>query len=206
MVFGHSWGSLIARAMATRPNARLDGLALGGVVAQLRGLETTLDHEALAKAMATNPAGPAPESLVAQMFDGCTDRLSEGDGPTGWVARNRDVVADYGKDKFNNFGAQMSTRFLQGFADIYDMANGEGFYAAMPKIPIALFAGSEDPAGNFGTGVQAVAQRLRRDGHDVELHLYDGLRHEVHNEPESRADVEHSLIAFVNRVADIKHS
>ena len=79
MVFGHSWGSLIARAMATRPNARLDGLALGGVVAQLRGLETTLDHEALAKAMATNPAGPAPESLVAQMFDGCTDRLSEGD-------------------------------------------------------------------------------------------------------------------------------
>ena len=40
MVFGHSWGSLIARAMATRPNARLDGLALGGVVAQLRGLET----------------------------------------------------------------------------------------------------------------------------------------------------------------------
>ena len=54
--------------------------------------------------------------------------------------------------------------------------------------------------------MQAVAQRLRRDGHDVELHLYDGLRHEVHNEPESRADVEHSLIAFVNRVADIKHS
>lgn len=47
------------------PHARLDGLALGGVVAQLRGLETTLDHEALAKAMATNPAGPAPESLVA---------------------------------------------------------------------------------------------------------------------------------------------
>ena len=206
VVFGHSWGSLIARAMATRPNARLDGLALGGVVAQLRGLETTLDHEALAKAMATNPAGPAPESLVAQMFDGFTDRLSEGDGPTGWVARNRDVVADHGKDRFNNFGAPMSTRFLQGFSDIYDMANGEGFYAAMPKIPIALFAGSEDPAGNFGTGVQAVAQRLRRDGHDVELHLYDGLRHEVHNEPESRADVEHSLIAFVNRVADIKHS
>ena len=204
MVFGHSWGSLIARAMATRPNARLDGLALGGVVAQLRGLETTLDHEALAKAMATNPAGPAPESLVAQMFDGCTDRLSEGDGPTGWVARNRDVVADYGKDKFNNFGAQMSTRFLQGFADIYDMANGEGFYAAMPKIPIALFAGSEDPAGNFGTGVQAVAQRLRRDGHDVELHLYDGLRHEVHNEPESRADVESSLVTFVDRVAKRK--
>ena len=107
----------------------------------------------------------------------------------------------YGKDKFNNFGAQMSTRFLQGFADIYDMANGEGFYAAMPKIPIALFAGSEDPAGNFGTGVQAVAQRLRRDGHDVELHLYDGLRHEVHNEPESRADVESSLVTFVDRVA-----
>mgnify|MGYP003339938763 CR=1 FL=1 len=50
-------------------------------------------------------------------------------------------------------------------------------------------------------GVQAVAQRLRRDGHDVELHLYDGLRHEVHNEPESRADVESSLVTFVDRVA-----
>ena len=71
---------------------------------------------------------------------------------------------------------------------------------AMPKIPIALFAGSEDPAGNFGTGVQAVAQRLRRDGHDVELHLYDGLRHEVHNEPLTRAEVEEEILGFIARV------
>ena len=81
------------------------------------------------------------------------------------------------------------------------MANGDSFYATMPNIPIVLFAGSEDPAGDFGTGVKAVAERLRRDGHNVELHLYDGLRHEVHNEPESRADVESSLVTFVDRVA-----
>ena len=196
VVFGHSWGSMIARAMATRPGTRLDGLALCGIVAQPRGFETTLDHKTLAKAMATAPTDPAPEALVAQMFDGFADRLSEDDGPTGWVARSKEVVADHGKDKFNNFGAPMSTRFLQGLADIYAMANGDSFYATMPNIPIVLFAGSEDPAGDFGTGVKAVAERLRRDGHNVELHLYDGLRHEVHNEPESRADVESSLVTF----------
>ena len=202
VVFGHSWGSMIARAMATRPGTRLDGLALCGIVAQPRGFETTLDHKTLAKAMATAPTDPAPEALVAQMFDGFADRLSEDDGPTGWVARSKEVVADHGKDKFNNFGAPMSTRFLQGLADIYAMANGDSFYATMPNIPIVLFAGSEDPAGDFGTGVKAVAERLRRDGHNVELHLYDGLRHEVHNEPESRADVESSLVTFVDRVAN----
>lgn len=69
MVFGHSWGSLIARAMATRPNARLDGLALGGVVAQLRGLETTLDHEALAKAMATTGVPPPSPSSPKCLTD-----------------------------------------------------------------------------------------------------------------------------------------
>ena len=46
-----------------------------------------------------------------------------------------------------------------------------------------------------------VARRLEEKGHDVELHIYPDVRHEVHNEPETRAEMENSLIEFVHRAA-----
>src|SRR5690606_21827721 len=106
VLFGHSWGSMIARAVATAPQAELSGLILGGIAAQIRGIEQTIDRDALADAAhGGQRAEPAPEELVGQLFDGFLERFGEGAGPTAWVALDEDVVADHGRDPFNNFGA-----------------------------------------------------------------------------------------------------
>lgn len=204
VLFGHSWGSMIARAVATAPQAELSGLILGGIAAQIRGIEQTIDRDALADAAhGRQRAEPAPEELVGQLFDGFLERFGEGAGPTAWVALDEDVVADHGRDPFNNFGAPLSARFLQGFVDLYDQANAEEFYTALPTdLPVLILAGDQDPVAHYGEGAYHVANRLHASGHaDVRTRVYPGVRHEVHNEPSTRDDVVQELLTFAARAA-----
>lgn len=205
VVFGHSWGSMIARVMAARSEAPLAGLALGGIAAQMRGIEQTVDRAELARlASGDQRAEPAPEHLVGQLFDGFLERFGPDAGPTAWVALDADVVADHGRDPFNNFGAPMSSRFLQGFVDLYDQANDGAWYAALPSdLPVLILAGEQDPVANFGEGAFHVANRLRSTGHaDVRTRVFPGVRHEVHNEPTTRAEAEAELLGFIARVSE----
>ncbi|WP_314302040.1 alpha/beta fold hydrolase [Kocuria palustris] len=203
VVFGHSWGSMIARVLAAQPDVELAGLALGGIAAQMRGIESTLDRDMLARLSAgEGRAEPAPDLLVGQLFDGFLARFGQDAGPTAWVALDADVVADHGRDPFNNFGAPLSARFLKGFVDLYDQANDDSFYAALPvDLPVLILAGEQDPVANFGEGAFHVANRLRDSGHnDVRTRVFPEVRHEVHNEPLTRAEAEEEILGFIARV------
>ena len=205
VLYGHSWGSIIARAVATAPRAELSGLVLGGIAAQWRGIEQSIDRAALAElSRGEQRAGPAPAELVDQFFDGFLERCGEGAGPTAWVALDEDVVADHGRDPLNNFGAPMSARFLQGFVDVYDRANSEAFYSDLPAgLPVLILAGDQDPVANYGEGALHVANRLHEAGRtDVRTRVYPGVRHEVHNEPTTREDVVQEILAFADRATE----
>ncbi|WP_119698019.1 alpha/beta fold hydrolase [Microbacterium halotolerans] len=197
VVFGHSWGSMIARALASGENGGLDGLALCGIAAQMHGMENVLDRGALVAAEGDD--SPASEELVGQLFDGFLDRYGDGAGPTDWVARDADVVRDHGVDPLNNFGAPMSVRFMRGFVGLYDAVNAPEWYGTIrADLPVLILAGDQDPVTNFGEGAYHVANRLVRTGvTDVRTVVYPGFRHEVHNEPETRDDVAAELVLFV---------
>ncbi|WP_169251978.1 alpha/beta fold hydrolase [Brevibacterium sp. 'Marine'] len=205
IVFGHSWGSMIARAMASDSTADLAGLALCGIAAQMRGIEKTIDRAELAEASTGDRrAEPASEHLVGQLFDGFIERFGPDAGPTAWVALDEAVVADHGRDPFNNFGAAMSARFLQGFVDLYDEANADSWYATIPSdLPVLILAGDQDPVANYGEGAYHVANRLRETGHeDVRARVFTGVRHEVHNEPSTRAEAEAEIVDFASRISN----
>lgn len=203
IVFGHSWGSMIARAMASSPRSELTGLALCGIAAQWHGIEEVIDRRELAEAaVGDKRAEPAAGHLVDQFFDGFLDRCGPDAGPTAWVASAEAVVADHGRDPFNNFGAPMSARFLQGFIDLYDEVNANSWYPAIRSdLPVLILAGDQDPVANYGEGAHHVANRLGESGHeDVATRIFPGVRHEVHNEPTTRAEAEAEIIDFAARV------
>ena len=199
IVFGHSWGSMIARGLAAESSTEIDGLILGGIAAQMEGLESQLDRAALA---AEPDATAFADAYIGDVFSGFISRFGPDAGPTAWVARNVDVVRDHLADPLNNFGAPMTVRFLRGFVDLYDRANGDDWYTSVRSdLPILILAGDQDPVANYGEGAYHVANRLIRTGHpDVQAHVYPGFRHEVHNEPEIRDEVAGEIIDFVERV------
>lgn len=52
-----------------------------------------------------------------------------------------------------------------------------------PELPVMFMAGLEDPVGNYGEGVKkAFGQYLVNGMQNVSIKLYDGMRHEIHNE------------------------
>ncbi|WP_420040744.1 alpha/beta fold hydrolase [Gordonia sp. MP11Mi] len=199
IVFGHSWGSMIARPLASR--VEIDGLILCGIAAQMTGAESSLDRAALAAE--PDQSGPADPRYVDALFDGFVSRYADGAGPTAWVARSEDVVRDHGADPLNNFGAPMSVRFLRGFVDLYHQANADGWYTSVRQdLPVLILAGDQDPVANYGEGAYHVANRLVASGQvDVRARVYTGFRHEVHNEPEIRDDVEKEIVTFAEKVS-----
>jgi alpha-beta hydrolase superfamily lysophospholipase len=198
VVFGHSWGSMIARPLASRLGDDLDGLILCGIAAQIPGADA-FDRAALAAE--PDRAGAADLAYVGALFDGFVSRYGDGAGPTDWVARSPEVVADHAIDPLNNFGAPMSVRFLQGFVAVYDQAYSDDWYASVrADLPVLILAGDQDPVTNYGEGAYHVANKLVASGHpSVRTRVYSGFRHEVHNEPEIRDDVESEVIDFVER-------
>lgn len=61
VVFGHSWGSMIARALVADAASGIDALALCGIAAQMHGIENVLDRAALVAAPGDDsPHRPIP--------------------------------------------------------------------------------------------------------------------------------------------------
>jgi len=204
IVFGHSWGSMIARVLASRHPEGLAGLVLCGVAAQMRGLEDPALLRALEAAVAER-GGQAldDDGLFGAAFAGALDRFEDVRRPTDWVALDRGVVEDHAVDPFNNFGAPMTLRFARDFAVLYAQANDPAWVETLPRdLPVLVLAGDQDPVANYGEGAYHVANCLWGAGlRDVRTRVYTGVRHEVHNEPSTRADVEAEVVAFARHCA-----
>lgn len=193
VLFGHSWGSMIARAYTARHPDHVDVLVLGGIAAQMRGPERISVADVVAAIGDTDGTGVADDFMPALFA-----------GPTDWVAADRDVVADHAVDPLNRFGVPMTLRFLRDFLDLYAEANADDWAAKIPNdLPVLILAGDQDPVANYGEGAYHVANRLWDSGNrDVRTRVYTGYRHEVHNEPPIRDEVAAEIIGFVEAHLD----
>lgn len=198
-MFGHSWGSMIARAYASDHGEDLAGLALCGVAAQIHGIEEVVDRAGLAARIAAGGGMDRDDGYVERMFDGFVSRYGDVQGPTDWIAVDHDVVVDHSNDPFNNFTAPMTLRFVQDFITLYDRVNSAEWYQQVRKdLPTLVMCGGMDPVANYGEGAYHVANELALSGHlDVRTRVWPGYRHEIHNDPDTRASVEEELVGFV---------
>ena len=61
------------------------------------------------------------------------------------------------------------------------------FQAIPQALPLLFIAGAEDPVGSMGEGVRKVAAMTREAGvKDVEVRIYEGMRHEILNERDAQ--------------------
>lgn len=199
-LYGHSWGSMIARAYVARHPDHVDGLILGGVAAQMRGAEG-LPVSHIEAAIGDSDGTGVADEFVPALFAGVTERYDDVRGPTDWVAADRGVVADHAVDPLNRFGVSMTLRFLRDFLALYAEANAADWATKVPdELPVLILAGDQDPVAGYGEGAYHVANQLWSSGNrDVRTRVYTGFRHEVHNEPPIRDDVAGEIVGFLER-------
>ena len=69
-----------------------------------------------------------------------------------------------------------------------------------------MVSGDADPVGEFGKGVKQVLTDLKNTGHNVELKLYKGSRHEILNDFDRKTVMEDVLSWLDENVAEKKIS
>lgn len=158
-LIGHSMGAMIALAYALEHQAGLRGLVLSGTPV-LPGNGIAKPAIAVAKLLGRIAPGAPVQSL-----------------PSKLISKDPEVVARYDADPLVHHGKVPAGL---GGAMLTQMAV---FQRRLPELTLPTFVlhGSEDGL------VDAESSRLiaaRAGSKDLTLHVYEGLHHEVYNEPE----------------------
>lgn len=198
-VFGHSWGSMIARALAEEVGDAIDGLMLCGLVQQMESCEKMIasNDTTLEDLIESGKGEESDLAVLGMLFDGMVDRFESPATPNDWIACNPEIVQDHALDPLNSKVA--NNQLIFDFLELYKHITRPEWYENMPKeLPIYVMAGDQDPCGNYGEGPYNLCNKLYKAGNEsVTVHVYQGLRHEVHNELESRELVEERCIEFM---------
>ena len=197
-VFGHSWGSMLARAYAAFYGEDLKGLMLCGLCSQWKGCEIEYNDPEFKAAYEADPY-QAAGAWFDKVFSGMIDRVENPNGPADWIANDPRIVADHAGDMFNTFDTTLELAY--DFVQLYHFIESDEWAPMVPKhIPCYLISGDQDPCGNYGEGLYHVANLLANSGHKISVKAYSGYRHEIHNELDLRDEVEAGLIKFMDDV------
>ncbi len=158
VLLGHSMGGLIALGLAVRPDAAIDGLVLSAPA-----------------------ACPPPISKIQMQLGQALSRLAPNVGvsrlPLNRISRDPAVVEAYNNDPLvfrTPIRARLGTEMI---------ATMEVVEAALPslQVPLLVMQGTSDGLVDPGCGPHVYE---RAGSPDKTLKMYDGLWHEIFNEPE----------------------
>jgi alpha-beta hydrolase superfamily lysophospholipase len=182
IMFGHSMGSFIVRTiLAKHPDSGIAGCIVCGTAWQPTALLKIAMP--MCKLLCRNGGDKKPSlALKKLMFGSYNQKVEHVRTENDWLTRDDRVVDAYNSDPLCGFTAT---------AGLYrDMMTGIAYIqkpdtlAAMNRqTPVLFVAGSADPVGAYGQGVQHAAKVFRDFGmEDVSLKLYPMCRHEILNE------------------------
>lgn len=198
-VFGHSWGSMLARGYAALYGEDLKGLLLCGLCSQMAGCDAALTDPAFEAEITQGRGAKKGGPWMGLVFSGMTDRFPGAASPNAWIAVDPNVVEDHANDPFNCFDP--TAQLLYDLVKLYGFIESEEWAAKVPlKLPTYLISGDQDPCGNYGEGLYHVANLLAKTGHATSVRAYSGWRHEIHNERPIRDQVEAGLVQFIEDV------
>ena len=130
------------------------------------------------------------------MMFGRANEAFEGDVGSEWLSRDDAQVRLYADDPLCGFvlrpGSLLS--YLAGIKASKTKAN----VARIPKVPIYLFSGSDDPVHAEGANIERLVTAYRAAGLSVEEKIYPEGRHEMLNEI-NRDEVFADLISWLDR-------
>lgn len=195
ILMGHSMGSFIARCAAS-PHIWSKAIFMG------TGGPNPASDAGLAlirfkiKKEGERAISPTVEKLL---FSAYNKRFRDENDSTAWLSTDRAQRDAYRADPLCTFHFT-----LNGFYTLVKLQalcnRKQWFRSVSDALPILLVSGSDDPVGNYGKGVTAVYNALKKNGKNAEMKLYPGFRHEILNDA-SGDEVRKDILAFAMRNA-----
>lgn len=182
-LFGHSMGSFITRAYLARHGRGLAGAVICGTGQQ--PIIASKFAAWLSRRVGARKGMDYRSEFIHNLGDGSYGKkIPNARTNLDWLNTDPCRVDEYIADPA--CGAMFS---VGGYASLTDLtaevASKECAGAVPPNLSVLFIAGAGDPVGDFGKGVNAAAQDMRRySTAKVSVIIYEGMRHEILNEPD----------------------
>jgi acylglycerol lipase len=160
-LYGHSFGGLLSLSYAIQYSAGLKGVMVTGAA-----LRSSLQEQKVKIAVAKLLGAFLPAMTVQSGLDPTT------------ISRDRKVVDAYVNDSLVHDSTSLG--FGKSALSAIDLCFAR---AREFTIPLLIMHGTDDKL-TYPRGSEDFARRVGEAGNDVTLKLWDGLYHELHNEPE----------------------
>lgn len=170
-LIGHSLGGLIVLNFVLRRRPELDGVVISSA-----GLRSPVLEQKLKMTAARVLASVLP---TVQLPTGLDDN---------GLSRDQAVIDAYRADPLVHGKASFALGRDSSAAAQWALDHASEF-----DVPLLMIAGSEDPI-TYPRGTEEFAQQVRGE---VTVHMYEGLRHEMHNEPE-QAEVIADVVTWLD--------
>ncbi|MCQ2487278.1 MAG: lysophospholipase [Clostridia bacterium] len=195
ILFGHSMGSFVNRMYIAKYADAIDATIICGTAGPNPAILPAL---ALTKVLKAT-RGKKPGKLMNMMAFGTYNARTPKKTAFDWLSFNEKNVEDYIADPLCGFLFTNS-----GFRDLITLNNAicqaDTFAAVPADLPIYLIAGSEDPVSSYGKGIYQTYESFKKAHSNVEMKLYEGMRHEIHNETDPTEPLA-DILAFVEKIA-----
>lgn len=177
VLFGHSMGSFVARLYLAKYGTELAAAVICGTA----GTNPAIAAAKAATALFAKTSPKKPGKIMNSLAFGAYNKKTDNRTPFDWLSIDETNVNVYIDDPLCGFLFSN-----QGFRDLITMNDymmkQDVIDAAPADLPICFIAGDEDPVGSYGEGVKEVFELYKKNHSDVSCKLYEGKRHEIHNE------------------------
>lgn len=178
-IFGHSMGSMLARAFVTKCSKHIDGAVFCATSGGQSGTEGLLAAIDIAKLIQGDRHKSKLFDTLA--FGSYNKKIQDRNSDFDWLSRDTATVAKYCNDK--RCGFLFTLNGFENLAKLLWYVSNDKWYDTYPKdLPTYLISGACDPVGDYGKGVLKVFNNLNLNNCNVEMKIYKDARHELLNE------------------------
>ncbi len=180
-IMGHSMGSFFCREYISRYGGGLSGAIIMGTGYKDK---VTLMFARLMSSLIGGIKGKRYKSpLIGKLaFGAYNKRFAPARTSYDWLSSDNGNVDGYIADELCGFG--FTCGGYSGLFGIISKACSARAFEDTPKnLPLLIVAGTDDPVGDYGKGVEKTYSKYIKAGvKDARLKLYTGARHEILND------------------------
>jgi alpha-beta hydrolase superfamily lysophospholipase len=196
-LFGHSMGSMVARCYLQKYDRQVEKAIICGSPSKNPMVGMAIFIE---KCIRLFKGAHHRSKMLAYLSTGKGDENFPGEGKGAWLSRNRKNIDEYYASPKSNYKFTCN-----GFENLFKMMRNtyrKNLYAVKnPDMPILFVAGGDDAVIVSKEKWLDAVEFMRKVGYtNVDSKLYDGYRHEVHNDIGNEVPLA-DLLAFVNGAA-----
>ena len=196
ILFGHSMGTIVARALMQTESERFRKAVLSGYPNPNSAAGAGI---LLTKLLSAFKGAKGHSGLVDDMVLGPFSKaVPDAQSPLDWLSVNPENVKRYEADPLCGVPFTLGS-YNALFNLIRMMDRPEDYRNVNEDLPILLISGAGDPCTGGEKGRADSLDRLKRAGfRNTEVVTWEGMRHEILNE-EKREDVYRTILAFIEQ-------